>query len=264
MFKWIGAFLGYWGLGFAGALLGFFIGAVLDRSIRLGIGAVNPLSAGLRQAVFLKTAFTLMGKLAKSDGHISQHEVDHVEHFISRLGMTPAHREQAIAFFREGADPAYDMVPLLDEFMAVCGQTRNLKQILLSYLVSVALADGSLADSEEQLLRQVAARLGFAAAEFDQLIRMIRGQDHFAGGHAVSGTALQDAYAALGVSADDSDQQIKRAYRSLMSKYHPDKLMGQGLPEDMIREATERAQEIQAAYDLIKKSREQKAGENKN
>jgi len=55
---------------------------------------------------------------------------------------------------------------------------------------------------------------------------------------------------------EQSDQEIKRAYRKLMSQYHPDKLIGQGVPEDMIKVATEQAQEIQVAYDLIKKHRD--------
>jgi DnaJ like chaperone protein len=57
------------------------------------------------------------------------------------------------------------------------------------------------------------------------------------------------------VQASDTDQQIKRAYRKLMSQHHPDKLMGQGVPEDMIQVATEKAKEIQLAYDLIKQQR---------
>ena len=51
------------------------------------------------------------------------------------------------------------------------------------------------------------------------------------------------------------DKALKRAYRKLMSENHPDKLIAQGVPEDMIKLATERSQEIQAAYEMIKKSR---------
>ena len=68
---------------------------------------------------------------------------------------------------------------------------------------------------------------------------------------------MDDAYKALGVSADSTDQEVKKAYRKLISQYHPDKLMGQGVPEDMIKVATEQAKEVQLAYDLISKSRKQ-------
>jgi DnaJ like chaperone protein len=84
---------------------------------------------------------------------------------------------------------------------------------------------------------------------------MVVNQTHFAGGQANSETALEDAYKALGVSKEQSDAEVKRAYRKLMSKYHPDKLMGQGLPEDMIKVATEQAKDIQLAYDMVSKQR---------
>ena len=74
-------------------------------------------------------------------------------------------------------------------------------------------------------------------------------------GGYTSASAIDAAYQALGVSKDDSDAEIKKAYRRLVREYHPDKLMGQGLPEEMIKEATVRSQEIQTAYDLIKKNR---------
>ena len=73
---------------------------------------------------------------------------------------------------------------------------------------------------------------------------------------ATSAAALDDAYKALGVTKDSTDQEIKRAYRKQISQYHPDKLIGQGLPEDMIAMATEQSKEIQLAYDLIKKNRD--------
>ncbi len=84
---------------------------------------------------------------------------------------------------------------------------------------------------------------------------MVLNQTHFAGGQVTTGAALDDAYKALGVTKDSTDAEVKRAWRKLMSQYHPDKLIGQGMPEDMIAMATEQAKEIQVAYDLIKKSR---------
>ena len=68
---------------------------------------------------------------------------------------------------------------------------------------------------------------------------------------------LADAYLALGVSRDCDDRSLKRAYRRLMSEHHPDKLIAQGVPEDMVKLGTEKSQEIQAAYELIRKQRRQ-------
>jgi len=255
LFKLIGAIAGYYFLGLFGALIGFFAGSFIDRIRVYGSGAVNPLGNALRQAVFLETVFISMGKLAKGDGHVSQHEIDHVEEFMQKLGMTVEHRQQAIALFKRGTDPAFDIRPTYQRFMAVCGHTKNLKDVLLVYLVVMALADGHFHPAEEALLFDIAALLGYDQATFKHLMEMALNQSHFAGGQANAATALDDAYKALGVTKDSTDQEIKRAYRKLMSQYHPDKLMGQGVPEDMIAMATEQAKEIQLAHDLIKKTR---------
>ncbi|MGA8865183.1 MAG: co-chaperone DjlA [Gallionella sp.] len=255
MFKLIGFIAGYYFFGFFGALIGLFAGSIIDRTIAYGPGGVNPLQNALRQAVFLETVFISMGRLAKADGHVSQNEIDHVEQFMQKLGMTETHRQQAIALFRQGADPDFDIGPAYQRFMAVCGRTRHLKQVLLVYLIVMAHADAHFHPAEEALLASIAGRLGYDHAEFRQLLDMVQNQTHFAAGQTGAASALDDAYNALGVSRDSTDAEIKRAYRRLMSQYHPDKLIGQGVPEDMIAMATEQAQEIQLAHDLIKKHR---------
>jgi len=257
MFKLLGAIFGFWALGFFGLILGLIGGSVIDRLVAYGPGGVNPFNAARRQAVFLETVFIFMGKLAKADGRVSESEVSHVEQFMHKLRMTREHRLKAIALFKQGASPDYDIHPQLNEFLAVCGHSRNLRQMLLVYLIIMGLSDGQLNTAEEDLLRVIAGRLDYHPAAFEQLLDMVMNQMHFAAGGASSANALDDAYKALGVSKDSTDQEIKRAYRKLMSQYHPDKLMGQGVPEDMIAVATEQAQEVQTAYDLIKKHREQ-------
>jgi DnaJ like chaperone protein len=171
--------------------------------------------------------------------------------------MSAEHRQQAIVLFKRGAAPDFDLEPNLRRFMAVCGHTHSLRQMLLVYLIVMALSDGRIDAAEERLLEEIARHVGYDQAAFRHMLDMILNQLHFAGGRAVSATALDDAYKALGVSKESSDQEVKRAYRKLMSQYHPDKLMGQGLPEDMIAVATEQAKEVQVAYDLISKSRKQ-------
>ncbi len=257
MLKLIGAVIGYYLFGIFGAFLGYFLASTISRYSAYGIGGINPLSGAQRQTVFLETAFILMGKLAKADGHISQDEIAHVEQFIQQLGMSAEHRQQAILLFKQGADPEFDIEPTLRQFMAVCGNTHSLKQMLLVYLIVMALSDGRIDPAEERLLVEIARHLGYDQAAFKHMLDMVLNQSSFAGNQAASATALEDAYRALGVSKENSDQEIKRAYRKLMSQYHPDKLMGQGLPEDMIAIATKQAQEVQTAYDLIEKSRKQ-------
>ena len=63
--------------------------------------------------------------------------------------------------------------------------------------------------------------------------------------------SLQDAYLLLGISASVSNAEVKRAYRKLMSQHHPDKLIAKGLPEEMLKLATEKTQNIKAAYESI-------------
>ena len=255
LFKLIGVIAGYYFFGFWGALLGWFAGSFFDRMRAYGTGAINPLQSAQRQAVFLETVFISMGKLAKADGHVSQDEIDHVELFMQKLGMTTEHRKQAIASFKQGTAADFDITPTYQRFMSVCGHTRDLKQMLLVYLIVMAFADGHFHPAEEALLSDLASRLGYDQAAFKQLLDMVLNQSHMAGGQASTAEALDDAYKALGVGKESTDAEVKRAYRKLISQYHPDKLIGQGMPEDMIAMATEQAKEIQLAYDLVKKSR---------
>lgn len=257
MFRLLGAFVGFFIFGFLGIFLGYFVGSFIDRFNAYGSVGMNPFNAARRQSVFLETTFILMGKLAKADGRVSETEVSHVEQFMQKLGMTREHRLKAIALFKQGSSVNYDIHPQIGEFLSVCGASGNLKQMLLVYLIIMGLSDGQLNAAEENLLREIAGRMGYHHAAFDHLLDMVKNQMHFAGGQTSSPSALEDAYRALGISKDSTDQEVKRAYRKLMSQYHPDKLMGQGVPEEMVAMATEQAKEVQTAYDLIKKSQEQ-------
>lgn len=255
MFNIIGTIIGLYFYGIIGGIIGFFLGGIIDRYRAYGIGGVNPLSKGQRQTVFLETVFILMGKLAKADGQISKDEIAFAEQLFQKLGMSNEHRQQAITLFKRGAAPGFNYEPNIRQFLDVCGHTHSLKQMLLVYLIVIASADGKVDVAEEHLLMDIARHLGFNQATLGRILEMVLNQSHFARGQSSSATALDDAYKALGVSKESSDQEVKRAYRKLISQYHPDKLIGQGVPQDMIALATEQAQEVQTAYDLITKSR---------
>ncbi len=259
MFKLIGAGIGFVKFGFLGGVIGYFIGSAIDRRIAYGAGGVNPLSQKERQKVFIETLFTLKGKLAKADGHISQAEIDQTEQTITAMKMSADYRAVAIDHFKSGSAEGFDHNAQLAQFMQVCGNTHNLKHMLMVYLIVLALADGVIDPAEKALLKDIAGQLGFNDHQFNQLMETVKNQAHFSSGgqgnQQSSASTLDDAYKALGVSKSNTDQEVKQAYKKLMSQYHPDKLIGQGLPKEMIDVATDKAQEIQAAYAVVKNSR---------
>ena len=255
MFKFIGFIAGYYLLGLFGGLIGFVGGWVIDRVRNYGAGGANPLHNALRQTVFLETLFISMGRLAKADGQVSEAEIAHTEALMRKLGMTAEHQAQAIALFKRGIDPTTDIATIFERFMSVCGHTKSLREVLLAYLITLVFADGKLHPAEDAALADLASRLGYDQSAYRHFMDMVLNQSHFAQGSPNNEAALDDAYKALGVTKENTDQEIKRAYRKLMSQYHPDKLIGQGMPDDMIAMATEKTKEIQLAHDLIQKSR---------
>jgi DnaJ like chaperone protein len=262
--KVIGAILGYLAGRWLGALLGIIAGHYFDKGLE-GLRATQTAGAvPLAQHPFFATVFTAMGLLAKADGRISEQEIAGAERVMTELGLNGAARSEAIALFKQGAASGFQLEPQISLFLQQSVFQPELKQMLLEYLITFALADGELHSAERAILQRVATYLGFDGAQFAQLLDMLQAQQRFHGqggsgqGGRYSGRAtdeLGDAYRALGVAASASDSEVKMAYRKLMSQHHPDKLMAQGVPENMLKLATEKAQEIQAAYEIIEKSR---------
>lgn len=274
--KLIGAVLGFLAFPPFGAVLGLFVGHIFDRGLNQMRLMASPEERQAIQDCFFTAVFRLLGYLAKADGQVSAQEISQAENFMNQMGLTSEHRRKAIEMFNEGKSSDYKPDNDLKEFRRLCGSHRNLVQLLLVNLVNMAMADGVLDQAEERVLKEIASGLGISGVMLDQLLRMIQAQNAFGGGgysngsysngqygggysgngsQAANPNTLALAYQALGVSADATDKEVKKAYRRLMSEYHPDKLIGQGVPDDMIQSATERSQEIQRAYDVIKKAR---------
>lgn len=253
--KLLGAVFGYLAGGLVGAIIGLIIGHWFDRA--LGGGVLGKARRQVAHAVFFRSAFVVMGHVCKADGRVTEAEIGVAERVMSRMDLSPQQRQQAIEFFRAGRDGEADLDETLRQFRRHCRGHVQLVRIFLEIQIEAALADGSLDDAEHEVLRRIATSLGLSEADFARLESMIGARAAGgAGPGATPGEAdVQAAYRTLGVSEDASDGEVKRAWRKLMSEHHPDKLVSQGLPEEMMRMAKERAQEIQAAYDTIKRDR---------
>jgi DnaJ like chaperone protein len=142
--------------------------------------------------------------------------------------------------------------------------------MFLEIQMAVACSDGEMHSAEEALLRKIANWLGFSSQQCEWMLQRAMASIRFAhqqhqyqgqaGGHYAgpsSATQLTDAYRILGVEKSATDAEVKRAYRKLMSQHHPDKLVSKGLPEEMIKIAKEKTQEIKGAYELIMKTRKE-------
>ena len=248
-----------------GALVGIFIGHQFDRGLGVFLRPISKAELKLVRETFFVTLFKLAGHLAKADGHVSSAEILHAEQIMVRMGLSAERRKEAISFFKLGAEPAFALDDSLGPFVTVCSNYKSLKLQLVSYLISLALADGTLDGAEETILCRIADQLEFPKTLIHQLIDQIRAQDSFSDFSQPQADEESDhsriarAYSALGVVETSSDAQLKKAYRVLIGQNHPDKLIGQGVPDDMIQLATERTQEIQAAYEAIVEARRRSA-----
>ncbi|SMN15909.1 DnaJ-like protein DjlA [uncultured Candidatus Thioglobus sp.] len=251
--KAIGSGLGFMMGGPLGAIIGATFGHRIDQGLggeRIGIGDTER-----TQVAFFTATFSIMGYLAKADGKVSASEISMAEQVMTNMRLLPEQRKAAIALFNQGKQDDFPIADILAQFRRECHRRSNLLQMFLEILISTALADGVLHADEKKALYYVAQQLGFNAAHINQLIKMVSAQQHYAGSVQQTSASIDDAYAVLGIESSVTDGEMKTAYRRLMAQHHPDKLVSKGLPEEMIRLATEKTQEINAAYRQIKKLR---------
>lgn len=243
--------------GFPGLLLGMALGWLLRRVFRA------LLVRGLRaiQSQFLESTFAVMGALCKADGIVTKDEIDAAEQMFTRLHLNEEQVRVAKAAFNRGKAAEFDLDQEVDRFAERARGSRALIQTFLQVQLVAVAADGEIHPAEHEMFVHLARRLGLSEVEIRQLEALLRlAASRGAAGSAYEGGAppaarLDDAYAVLGVDSGATDEELKRAYRKLIAENHPDKLASKGLPESMREVAEERAREINAAYDLIKRAR---------
>ena len=275
--SWLGKILGG-AVGFAlggplGALVGVALGHNFDRSARSGRGWTDPdfLDADdagdfldapdhldpreRTQTAFFTATFSVMGHLAKADGLVTRDEIRLASRVMDEMRLSDAHRQLARRLFREGRAADFPVGEVLDQLRRECRYSGHLITMFVEILLHAAFADGALHAQERALLESICTRLRLPAGELDRLEAMVRAEHHARSGKPSDALSPADAYAILGVEETCSDAELKRAYRRMMNRHHPDKLVAKGLPEEMMRVATEKTREIKAAYDRLKEAR---------
>lgn len=244
-----------------GAVLGAALGHQIERQVRgerrapsrsAGSAAYRSLSARRRSMIFCASAAAMLAKMAKADGRITRDEIDGVETAFARLGFTPLARDYAVNVFRRAKDDAHTIYQYADEFAAAVDSVE-VRELLYEILWDVACADGTVSAAEREILRKMPRALRIRSDWYAFFAQQRLGAG---GGRAPAPQdALRDAYAVLGAKASDPDDELKRKYRALAKKNHPDSLRAQGLPEELVGKATERMGRINAAWATVRSAR---------
>lgn len=258
--KIIGGAFGFMLGGPLGALLGAALGHNFDRGIEgVGTSGPDPWSRQDRiQTAFFTATFSLMGKLCKADGRVSDDEIALARQVMNQMNLSGHQVKAAIALFKEGKKPDFPIDDVLLQLKHEIGHRLSLRRMFIEIQLYAAYADGVIHPSEHKILLHVCYTLGIPEQEFQLMADAIAGEIHhqrtkYSG--RKPGLGLGDAYAILNVSTDASNDEIKKAYRRLMNQHHPDKLVSKGLPEEMIKIAEHRTHEIRQAYEKIKETR---------
>ncbi|MGB0722999.1 MAG: co-chaperone DjlA [Gammaproteobacteria bacterium] len=269
--KVIGGAAGFLMGGPLGAALGAAVGHQVDKGMEPDNYPGGPHGDTERreqaQAAFFTAAFSVMGRVAKADGRVSEDEIRAAEAVMEHMRLSDEQRRAAVNLFREGKAADFDLEGVLADFRRTCHRRIDLMRMFLEIQLHAAYADGHVTAEERHLLDHIARTLGLAPGELPRLEALIRAHYGAGAGQAggqgsggsrargAGGPSLDEAYSLLGVTRDSEDADIKRAYRRLMSQHHPDKLVAKGMPEEMVRIATEKSQAIRAAYDRIREAR---------
>lgn len=237
--KWLAGFMGWAVAGPIGALLGFGIGAVVDQVVNSS--SLQPLDGqnirtGQRNS-FLLSLMVLSAAVMKADGKVMRSELEYVKDFIRRnFGQYAV--PEALRILKNVLQKNVPVDEICAQITLNMPSSQRLQ--LLHYLCGLASADADASPSEKDMLRHIAYALRLTQADIDSVFAMFGG-------------SVDDAYKVLGIDPNSSDDDVKKAYRVMAMKHHPDKVASLG--DDVRRAAEEKFKSIQDAYEKIKKER---------
>lgn len=244
--KWIFALLGFSFFGYFGAILGFAIGAMIDSrsEVEWDEKYTSSSNYGARQAYqrtsdgdFAASLLVLTAAVMKADGKVMKSELEYVKEFYTRQFGLAKTKEQMSAL-KELLNQAIDVRSISHQIRYQLQYPSRLQ--LLHYMFGIASADGSISNSEIIEIQKIAAYLGLSTADFSSIKAMF-----------VRETGSD--FKILEITPDASDDELKKAYRKMAMKYHPDKVAHVG--QDVKKQAEEKFRMVQEAYENIKKQR---------
>lgn len=238
MIKWILAILGYSYLRFPGAILGFFVGGAIERLYNPSSSWIKVRTQNLNPEIFQLNLLALAATIIKADGIVKKQELQFVRNFfISNYG--PQKASTIFEKFNEEIKKDKQNISDLTEIFIKQAQYETRLQIL-HFLFGVANADGVVSQTELNKVEQISAALGIRQSDM-QSIKAMFIKD------------IDNAYTILEIISSATDDEVKKAYRTMAKKYHPDKLRSKD--PALIKGAKEKFQKVQEAYEVIQKER---------
>jgi len=194
----------------------------------------------------------LVAKLAKADGKVDKLEAELVALLFDDIAKIFPEPEKTRNILKQIFNDEKDNFNNLQEVAQTLGNTikrdKAKQQQFMGFLIQLAFVDGTVSQSEEDMLQDIAEAFEFDPnayhAIFDQFEKMMQ--------NITPKANIVDAYKLLGVSKSDDMNTVKKAYRKLVRQYHPDIIKSQGQSEAYMQEATAKTQEINQAYEMIK------------
>ncbi len=245
--KVVGGTIGFAIGGPVGAVAGAAFGHMFDSENseqRPASKDGNRLSNGeTAQMTFFVASFSMLAKLIRSDGQVTEPEIATVRQFMFEdLHLNPPSRLAAEHIFRAAMDSSQSFEDFAVQFYQNFYNQPELLELMMDILFRVALADGTLHAVEEKLIHSAAGIFKFSDDAYYQFkSRYAPDSDKY--------------YTILGCSNRDSDDTIKSRYRKLVRDFHPDTIASKGLPEEFVTFANDKFREIHEAYEVVKKER---------
>ncbi|MGM0453209.1 MAG: TerB family tellurite resistance protein [Thermodesulfobacteriota bacterium] len=243
--KMVGGTIGFALGGPLGAIAGAAFGHMFDAedSQRMLPGTRGLSQEGQSQVTFFVAAFSMLAKIARVDGRVTDAEMDSIRRFMTQdLSLNSESQQMAEKIFNTALQAPQTFSEFAHQFQRQFHDRPELLQLMLDILIRVSVADGALDESEEDLILQAV-----------KIFRIPEEDYHKIKSRYVS--VANQYYAVLGCGPNDSDETVKKQYRKLVRDFHPDTIAAKGLPDDFIKFANDKFREIQEAYEAIKKER---------